>query len=80
MLTASMSLLPYISAKVVDDILRATRRLEQITGESWRSDWRTVELVCPHGVRVNHWFVLSSSEDFIRRRITAGHRVIGSHG
>ena len=76
MLTASMSSLPYISSKVVDDILRATRRLEHITGESWHSDWWTVELVCPHGVRVNHWFVLSSSADFVRRRIAARHKAI----
>ena len=73
-----MSLLPYISSKVVDDILRATRRLEHITGESWHIDWWTVELVCPHSVRVNYWFVLSSSADFVRRRIAARHEAIGN--
>ena len=78
MLTASMSLLPYISSKVVDDILRSTRRLEHITGESWQIDWWTVELVCPHRVRVNYWFVLSSSGDFVRRRIAARHEAIGN--
>ena len=58
-MTASISFLPYISSKVEDDILRATRKLEQVTSESWHIDWWALELVCPHGVRVNHWFVLS---------------------
>ena len=71
MLTASMSLLPQISSKVVNDMLRATRRPEHITGESWYSDWWKVELVCPH-------FVLSSSPDFVRRRIATRHEVAGS--
>ena len=65
--------LPYLSSGTTKDMITSTRQLEHMTGESWTFDWRNLTLQCPHGVQVNHWFVMSSPPDFVRRSITARH-------
>ena len=68
-----MHAIPYIFSSLTDDILKATHELQGMTHERWTVDWEQLELVCSHGIRVNHWFALSSPADFVRRRIVARH-------
>ena len=72
-----MHAIPYLLSTLTDDVLKGTRRLQDLTHEQWTIDWEQLELVCPHGIRVNHWFALSSPADFVRRRMVARHESAG---
>ena len=68
-----MNTVPYLLSSTTDDLLRATRRLEQATQESWSTDWSQFALQCPHRVLVNHSFVLENSIESIHRYVDAQH-------
>ena len=75
-----MHALPYLTSGLTDDVLEATQELQRMTHESWTFDWESLEIVCSHGVRVNHWFVVSSPAEFVRRRIAIRHERAGIKG
>lgn len=68
-----MNTMPYLLSSTTDELLRATRRLEQATNESWSTDWSQFALKCPHKVMVNHSFVLGNSLESIQRHVEAQH-------
>jgi len=70
---AMMNTIPYLLSSTTDDLLRATRRLEQATRESWAMDWSQFALKCPHKIMVNSAFVLENTLDSIRLYVEAQH-------
>jgi hypothetical protein len=70
---AMMNTMPYLLSSTTDDLLRATRKLEQATKESWSMNWSQFALQCPHKVVVNSTFVLNNSLESIHRYVEAQH-------
>ena len=68
-----MNAVPYVLSSMTDDLLRATRKLEQATNESWATDWGQFGLRCPHNVVVNHLFALNNSVESIRQHVKDQH-------
>ena len=68
-----MNAVPYVLSSMTDDLLRATRKLELATNESWSTDWGQFGLRCPHNVVVNHLFALNNSVESIRRHVDVQH-------
>lgn len=68
--------LPYLSTPMADELLRATRRLQEVTHEHWTVDWERFALVCPHGVRVQHRSALLSPPHVLRRVIAGRHEAL----
>ena len=66
--------LPYLTTPMADEMLRATRRLQEITHECWTVDWEQFALICPHGVRIQHWSALHSPPHVLRRAIVGRHK------
>ncbi|PZC47747.1 MAG: hypothetical protein C1O27_000632 [Chloroflexi bacterium] len=69
--------LPFVTSAVTDDLLRATRRLEQASHESWVVDWQRLVLVCSHGVQMNPQSAVSASQDGLHSIVEARHDVAG---
>ena len=68
-----MNAIPYLTSPMTNELLKATRRLEQVTHENWTVDWERFALMCSHGVRVQHRSVLGCSPDSLRNEIGARH-------
>ncbi len=68
-----MYALPYLSSPMADELLQATRRLQEVTHESWTVDWERFALTCPHGVRVHHRSALHSPRHLLYRVIAGRH-------
>ncbi len=47
-----MNSIPWLTTPLADDMLEATRKLEEVTDETWGVDWEQLCLRCLHGVRV----------------------------
>lgn len=72
-----MNAVPYVLSSMADDMLRATRKLEQATNESWATDWGRFGLRCPHNVVVNHLFALNNPVEAIRQHVEVQHSLAG---
>ena len=68
-----MNAMPYLLSSTTDDLLRATRRLEQATKESWTMNWSQFAFRCPHKVLVNSAFILENSLESIHHYVEAQH-------
>jgi hypothetical protein len=68
-----MNTMPYLLSSTTDDLLRATRRLEKATKESWSMNWSQFALQCSHKVMVNSAFVLENSLETIHRHVEVQH-------
>jgi hypothetical protein len=72
-----MNTMPYLLSSATDDLVRATRKLEQATNESWITNWSQFMLQCSHKVMVKHSFVLENSAESIKRHLDAQHALAG---
>ena len=72
-----LHLLPFVTSAVTDDLLKATRRLEQATHESWAVDWERLTLVCSHGIHMNPQSAVSASPNSLHSIVLARHDVAG---
>ena len=68
-----MNAVPYVLSSMTDDILRATRKLELATNESWSTDWAQFGLRCPHNVVVNYLFALNNPVEAVREHVREQH-------
>ena len=70
-----MNAMPYVLSSMADDLIRATRKLEQATNEPWSTDWGQFGLRCPHNIVVNHLFAINNSVDSIRCHVETQHNL-----
>ena len=64
---------PYLLSGTTDQLLKAHRQLEKVSGEQWKLDWEQFDLKCSHGVRISFWNALSNSSTQLSNEIDARH-------
>ncbi len=68
-----MRAFPYLLSGTTDQLLKAQRRLEKVSGEQWKFDWEHFAFKCSHNVSITFWDVLSDPSTLLSTTINARH-------